>query len=928
MCNNRNMQKLILVMLVLFTQKVNAQLSVNNPKAEYKTNPIGIESTSPSLSWEIKSNGRGILQTAYRILVADKPELLEKNVGNVWDSKKINSSTSIQIKYKGLKLISAKQYYWKVMCWDNKNNVSGWSPQAFWGMGLLTSTDWKGAKWICYENLPDKQKILPGQAGKGEKGIEVPKEMLPIFRKSFFINKQITKATVFVSGLGQFELSINGKKMGDHILDPGWTQYDKETLYVQFDVSQNLVQGNNVIGMMLGNGFYFTPAEPYRKLTTVFGFPKMLCRLFVEYKDGSSQNIISDDSWKTAMSPITFSSVYGGETYNANIEQPGWNEEKFDDKLWKQALIVEGSPKLKSQMAEPVKVFEIFLPQKITKVKDSAYVFDLAQNASGIPSIIIHGKKGDTIKIIPGELLNPNGTVTQKNIGGPFYFQYVLKSNKPESWQPRFSYGGFRYLQVEGAVAMGEHNPAKLPQVMELKSLHIRNAAPTLGEFNCSGELFNRTFKLIDWSVKSNMQSIFTDCPHREKLGWLEQDHLMASSILYNYDVINLLKKTVYDMMQAQTSEGLVPEIAPEFVKFNFNGNDMFRDSPEWGSAAIILPWYLYQWYGEKDLLKEAYPMMKRYIEYLKSKAKDNIISHGLGDWYDLGPKPPGISQLTPKGVTATAIYYYDVTIMREVEKVLLIFHATDGYGILASAIKKSFNQKFFNDNTKQYAMGSQTANAMAVYMKLVEPENKNAVIENIVKDLRANKNALTAGDIGYRYLLRVLEDAGRSDVIFDMNSRTNVPGYGYQLSKGATSLTESWQALPTVSNNHLMLGHLMEWFYRGLCGIRQNEYSIAFKNIEIDPQPVGDIIWANANYQSPYGLISSSWKKQNNRFELDVEIPANTTATIFLPSKKLSSIKEGGKAIEKINDFRFAGFENGKLKLKVGSGAYKFLVK
>jgi len=401
----------------------------------------------------------------------------------------------------------------------------------------------------------------------------------------------------------------------------------------------------------------------------------------------------------------------------------------------------------------------------------------------------------------------------------------------------------------------------------------------------------------------------------------------MGSSIRYNYDDVNLFRKVVHDMQLAQTGDGLVPEIAPEFVKFEY-GNGMFRNSPEWGSSCIIVPWYLYQWYGDKQLLIESYPMMQKYIAYLRSKANDNIISQGLGDWYDLGPNPPGVSQLTPMGVTATAIYYYDLKIISSVAALLKKTLEANQYQELAENVKRSFNEKFYHSDSKEYATGSQTANAMAVYFDLVEPGNKNAVIENIVKDIRANNNALTAGYVSYRYLLRVLEDAGRSDVIFDMNSREDVPGYGYQLSKGATSLTESWAALPAASNNHLMLGHLMEWFYSGLCGIRQSENSIAFHDIEIDPQPVGNITWAKGIYDSPYGRISSSWKKEGDYLELEVEIPANTTATIFLPAKKNSKITVDDKPIEKSIDKKYIAFEKEKVKISIGSGKYKFSVK
>ena len=916
---------LFFIALLISLQSFAQDLSVTSLKCENKIHPLGIE-RSPNLSWQLRSGQRNVLQAGYRILVADDPGLLAKNTGNVWDSKKVNSDQSIQVSYKGKKLWAAKRYYWKVMVWDNKNNVSKWSEPASWQMGLMAKSDWKNAKWIALEKLPDSLKIIPALENRGPRGLPEVKNTLPLLRKNFTITKPVKKATMFISGLGQFELSINGIKTGDHFLDPGWTQFDKEALYVSFDITDQLLKGTNAIGVMLGNGFYFIPRQRYRKLTGAFGFPKMICRLVIEFNDGTITNIVSDGSWKTAASPIIFSSIYGGEDYNANLEQKGWNMPSFDGRSWKNVLIVDG-PELISQMAEPLKTFENFSPQKITKVKDSAYVYDMSQNLSGIVSIAVSGKKGDTVRIIPGELLNADGTVTQRASGSPFYFNYVLKGDGVETWQPRFTFYGFRYLQVERSVPQGEPNPHDLPVMIEIKSLHNRNAAADAGEFTCSSDLFNKTNALIKWAIKSNMQSVLMDCPHREKLGWLEQVHLMGSSVRYNYDVVNLFKKNIRDMMIAQTAEGLVPEIAPEYVKFEY-GNGMFRDSPEWGSNSIILPWYLYRWYGEKELLKESYPMMKKYIYYLGSKTRDNILSQGLGDWYDLGPNPPGVSQLTPMGVTATAIYYYDLNIISKVATLLGKKQEADNYNKIAAAVKASFNKNFFNTDTKQYATGSQTANAMAVYMDLVEEKDKNAVIGNIVKNLRANNNALTAGDIGYRYLLRVLEEAGRSDVIFDMNSRTDVPGYGYQLQKGATALTESWQALPTVSNNHLMLGHLMEWFYSGLGGIRQSDNSIAFRNIEIKPEPVGNLTWAKANYQSPYGLISSAWQKQNNTFELSVEIPVNTSATVFLPAGNVYSVTEDNRSVDLRTDITFAGFENGKAKFKVGSGSYRFLVK
>lgn len=902
MCNNTAIMKRLVafftfILVCIFSHA--QQLKAVNPRCEYRVDPLGVDTRSPHFSWELQSSRSNIVQTAYRILVADNETALLKGLGNIWDSKKVNSSASIQVEYRGKTLQPTKKYYWKVMVWDNNKTVSSWSSPAMWQMGLLSGKDWNGAQWIAYDRLPDSLEILPLAHGRGKREWGTRKDILPMLRKDFNVpaNKAVYSATVFVCGLGQFEMSLNGAKLGDHFLDPGWTQYAKHALYVTFDITSQLKVGANTIGMMLGNGFYYIPGERYRKLTGAYGYPKMISRLVIEYADGTIDNIVSDASWKTAPSPVTFSSIYGGEDYDATKEQSGWNAPAFNDKQWKNALIVEGPSLLHSQMAEPVKVMQKFSPASTNQLKPGTVVYDLGQNFSGIPSIVVSGRRGDTIRIIPAELIDDGGTANQRGSGGPSFYNYVLKGEGSESWHPQFTYYGLRYLEVQAIAKDSTQSP---PSIIKVEGLHIRNAAPKIGSFSNSNLLFNKINDLIDWAIKSNTVSVFTDCPQREKLGWLEQTHLMGGSVQYNYDIASLCRKVIRDMIYAQTENGMVPEISPEFVQFE----DPFRDSPEWGSAAILLPWYVYQWYGDKQALTEAYDMMKRYIAYLQTKADDNILTQGLGDWYDIGPNRPGFSQLTPKGVTATSVYYYDLNIMQQVAKLLGKPDDSMKYYDLALRVKKSFNNKFFDPVTNQYATGSQTANAMALYLGLVDPANNKAVVANLVKDIRDRNNALTAGDIGYRYVLRALEDAGRSDVIFDMNSRSDVPGYGYQLAHGATALTESWQALPAVSNNHFMLGHLMEWFYAGLCGIKQSASSVAFNKIEIRPQPVGDVTHAKASYHSVYGLITSSWEKKGNSFQLNVTIPANTTAEIYLPSNTKYS-----------------------KPLKVGSGNYQYIV-
>ncbi len=920
------MRKILLCFLLLaFTVYSYADIGVHHLKVNSRTQPLGIGTKQPVFSWQLSSPQRNTVQTAYRILVADSPAALQKSNGNLWDSGEISSSQSIQHSYKGKTLQASKTYYWKVGVKDNHSQNLVWSNIVQFTVGLLTQADWKNAQWIAYEKLaPEHINVLPKD---NKKDTYFGSNVLPLLRKDFQLKKKPIKATLFISGLGHFEMSINGKKQGDHFLDAGWTKYDKEALYVTFDVTESINKGKNTLGVMLGNGFYYVPPVKgrFRKSKPAFGLPKMICRLVLEYKDGSIQDIVSDGSWKTDKSATTFSSIYGGEDYDARLEQAGWDTPKFNANKWKSVILVDGPPSLIPQEAEPLKIFDEFTAKSITKLSDKEWVYDLGQNASGIIRLKVKGNRGDTIRVYPAELLK-DGQVNQKPTGSPFYFEYVLKGDGEEVWQPRFTYYGFRYVQLRGGVPAGKNANSKLPEVIELKGLHTRNSAAGVGSFVSSNNLFNRTDTLIDWAIRSNMASVLTDCPHREKLGWLEQSHLMISSVMYNYDVSTLASKIIDDIIASQQSNGLIPEIAPEYIYFTWGG-DMFRDSPEWGSTGIILPWYLYKWYGNTQVLEKAYPTMQRYIKYLQGKAENNILKQGLGDWYDIGPERPGVSQQTPKGVTGTAIFYYNLQIMQKVAAMLGKTSEAAEYQKLAEEVKKSFNNTFFNAKTMQYATGSQAANAMALYMKLVDPQHEQAVLNNLIQDIRGRNNALTAGDIGYRYVLRVLEAAGRSDVIFDMNSRSDVPGYGYQLAHGATSLTESWMALPEVSNNHLMLGHLMEWFYSGLGGIRADEDAVAFNKIKIHPELVGDVKSAKASYQSAYGLIASDWKQSNGSFELDVDIPVNTSATVYVPAKENSKSQVNGIALADNKDVQFLGYENGRLKVKVGSGKYNFKV-
>jgi alpha-L-rhamnosidase len=907
-----------------------APTKVVNPRCENLTNPAGIETMLPRFSWQLQSTARAVMQTRYRILVADDYAKLVANTGNMWDTKEVASEQSLWISYAGKPLQASKTYYWKVMVWDNNGGTSDWSSDtATFQMGLVQPADWSNAQWIGYDELDAAKRYVPGVhtpgANKDYKSVVSGNHVLPLLRKSFAVSKPVKKATAFITGLGQYELHINGVKTGDQFLAPGWSNYDKRILYNVLDVTSQITNGNNAIGVMLGNGFFNVPNERYRKALLAYGNPMLKMKLVIEYADGTNSEVISDNTWKAAPGPITFSSIYAGEEYNANLEQDGWDKASFNDGAWKAAVVVKApAGKLVAETGTPVKVMATMQAQTAVKNSDSTYLFDFGQNASGIIKLIVRGKKGQVIRIYPGELIDKEKKrVNQKASGKPYYFSYTCKGTGDEEWTPRFSYYGFRYVEVSNGAPDSLKN-GKMAAITDLKMLHTRNSAPQIGKFESRDDLMNEIYSLIDWAIRSNMQSVLTDCPHREKLGWLEQTYLMGESIHFNYDIYSLYRKIVADMMADQTTDGLVPDIAPEFVKFD----DGFRDSPEWGSASVILPWLIYQWYGDKTVMQDAWPMMTKYVAYLKSKASGHILSHGLGDWYDLGPQPPGLAQLTPKELTATAIYYYDISLLSKMAKLLGKGAEAGQYASLATEVKTAFNNKFYNASSKKYSTGSQTAMTMPLAVGLVDDDKKAGVLDALKTDIITNESALTSGDIGFHFLVEALTKNGAAQTVYDMNSDEKMPGYGMQLKKGATALTESWTALEEKSNNHLMLGHLMQWFYDGVGGIKQEDTSVAYKNIIIAPEPILGLDKGSVSFKSPYGTIYSEWDHQYSFRVFTIQVPVNTTATIYLPTPPNKTILESNTPLAMHREIKSMGYANGRAIFKIGSGKYKFIIR
>ncbi|MCW9705263.1 family 78 glycoside hydrolase catalytic domain [Fodinibius salsisoli] len=907
-----------------------ASIQVVSVQSNGKTVSRGVLSETLSFSWEMSSAKRNQYQTARQIIVAASVEELESG-DYVWDSAKQEDTNNTRIPYGGTSLQPAQKNVWKVRVWDENGAVSDWSSPGTFYTALPDSGGWKGAEWIGYERLPDSMQVVPGVHGSGddlgEKGQKRP--VIPQFRKFFSIDKPVKEALLFISGLGHYEARLNGQKIGDRFLAPGWTDYQETVFYNTYDLTDQLSQGENVLGATVGNGFHNVNRERYRKLVINYGMPRMISRLKIVFEDGSVRNIVTDSGWKTSPSPITYSSIYGGENYDARLEQPGWDSPDFNtDEDWKSALALDApGGQLEAQINYPVKIMDTLEVKRILEPEPGKYIYDFGQNASGIMQLEVKGKKGEEVILRPAELLSDEGLANQDATGSPHYYKYTLKGEGTETWQPKFTYYGFRYIQVEGAAPDSVEQEIK-PKVSDLKFLHTRSSAPRTGHFETSYELFNNIYSLINWAIKSNIQSVVTDCPHREKLGWMEQTHLMGGSIHYNYHLYHLYKKLVFDMMDAQTEEGLVPNIAPEYVEFNWGIG--FRDSPEWGSASVILPWMIYKWYGDTQIMEEAWPMMTKYVDYLQSKVDNHIVSHGLGDWYDHGPEPPGLAQLTPKALTATAIYYYDVKLLGEMAETLRKADQAESYSARAEDIKQAFNKRFYNGESGVYATGSQTSMAMPLVVGLADSLDQKQVFKNLTDSIRANDKALTAGDVGFNYLVKALEQGGASQLLYEMNARDDVPGYGFQLKKGATALTESWAALKRVSNNHLMLGHIMEWFYSGLGGIQQTEDSKAYEHILIEPDMVGKIEWTKAWYDSPNGRIKSAWEQSEDHGEINVTIPVNATATVVIPSADVGQTTESGIPVENHDDIEVQKVSeaNSTTRIRLGSGTYNFQFK
>ncbi len=882
--------------------------SLTSLLCEYTSNPLGVDVAQPRFSWVIEHSERGQFQSGYRVLVASSKKNLDSENGDKWDSGKVASDESMNVVYTGSALESGKTYYWKICVWDKEENMSRWSKLASFEMGLLNPDDWKG-KWIEGKGYGESTCFDPFQG----KTTKIPYGYL--LRKEFSVKKDMLRARVYVSGLGYYELRINGNKIGDSVLEPGWTDYKKRVLYSAYDVSKYLRKGKNVIGIMLGNGRYI---KAYG-----YGSPRALLQLNVEFTDATTESVVTDESWKMGQSPITENSIYNGEVYDARLEESGWDIPFYDDSDWDQARKAEGpGGKLVSQASfPPIKVTKIIQPVEISNPKPGVYVYDFGQNFTGWVRLCLSGTRGSKVNIRYTELLREDGMLNAvPNRGAKATDTYILKGEGKEVYEPRFTYHGFRYVEVTGFPGT--------PILESVEGRVVHSAVEPTGAFICSNPLINRIHKNVLWGQLSNLMSIPTDCPQRdERMGWMGDAQLVAEEAIYNFDMAGFYTKFLEDIGDSQAEDGSVPDVVPAYWS-------LYPADPVWGTACVIIPWYLYQYYGDRRILQKYYSGIKRWVDFLSSKAVNHILSYGkYGDWCP----PAHIKPVdTPIELTSAWYYYHDALILSKIARILGESDEAKKYSQLSSKIKEAFNKKFFKDD--HYATGGQTCNVLPLFLDMVPEDKQEAVLKNLIDDIVAARGThLNTGIVGTRYILDVLTKYGRVDIAYELAVQTTYPGWGYMLREGATTLWERWEHLVgggMNSHNHIMFGSIDAWFYKVLAGINIDPAGPGFRRIIIKPYLVGDLNHVSASLKTIKGMVSSNWKKSGRSLVLAVTLPVNTEAKVSVPKFELDNvtIKESGKVVWESGSYieGTAGITDAReneeyVTFSVGSGSYSF---
>jgi alpha-L-rhamnosidase len=747
-----------------------------------------------------------------------------------------------------------------------------------------------------------------------------------LLRKEFSVDKKVRRASVYYSGLGLSELYLNGAKVGDHVLSPGLTDYDRRALYVSFDVTKQLAQGRNAIGLMLGNGRYYAPRNDVPIRTRDFGYPKAIVQLNLEYEDGSAASVVSDESWKfTADGPIRANNEYDGEEYDARMEMAGWSKAGFNDAKWETTKIV-GAPAglLAAQMAEPLRVTETIKPVSVKKLRPGVFIFDMGQNLVGWCRLKVSGPQGTAVKLRHAESLSPDGSLYVANLRSAKAEDiYTLKGEGAEVYEPRFTYHGFRYVEVTGFP--GE------PTAAALEGRVVHDDMARAGEFTSSSDLLNKIHHNMFWGIRGNYRSIPTDCPQRdERQGWLGDRGQVSRSESYMFDVAAFYSKWMTDLEDSQRPSGSIPDVSPNYWP-------LYNDSLTWPGTLVFVHGMLYDQYGDKRVLARGYDAMKKWMDFEKSFVKDGLTGKDTyADWC-VPPEDPKLihskdpARVTDKTLIASSYYYQFLRTMSRYAKILDRPTDAADFDKQADLMQDAFQRKFFRLESSMYDNGTQTSSILPLYFGMIPADFRPAVVQTLVRSIEQKSDFhVGTGLVGAQWLMRTLSDNGHADLAYKIATQKSYPGWGYMAEQGATTVWELWNgntADPAMnSGNHVMqIGDLAVWMYEYLAGIRTDPEQPGFRHAIIRPYPAGELTYVKATHATMYGPLASSWKREKGQFTLDVTVPANTTATVWVPSKDAAMVMESGKKASDVKGVKFVRSEGGAAIFDVASGAYSF---
>src|SRR5215210_6565260 len=889
-------------------------------KCEYRVDPLGIDERSPRLSWALESERRNQTQSAYRILVAATEENLEAEENLLWDSGRVESGRTIGVEYGGETLRSGSRCVWKVRVWDGPGNPSPYGGPSVFEMGLLERSDWEGT-WISAGEDPDEDFDPPTGDEYDDLGHGLAPS--PYLRKEFPLDRPVRMARLYATARGVYELYLNGNRVGEDVLAPGWTDYDRRVQYQTYDVTPLLAEGPNALGAVLGDGWFagFVGFDPKHRGALYGPRPQLLAQLEVEYEDGSRERVTTDGSWRCSAGPILFSDLLMGESYDARREMPGWSEPGFDDSTWHGVEAEEiGDARIVAQPDEGIRVTEELEAKSVTEPESRRYVFDMGRNMVGWVRLQVEGEAGTKVTLRHAEALNPDGTIYTTNLrSARATDHYVLEGEGEEVYEPRFTFHGFRYVEVTGYP--GE------PSLGAITGRVVHSATPPIGYFECSSPLVNKLQENIVWGQRGNFLSVPTDCPQRdERLGWMGDAQVFVRTASFNMDVAAFFEKWMVDVEDAQSPEGAFPDVAPLLTGSGLM--DLSRGAPAWGDAGIIVPWTIYGTYDDTRIVERHYDAMARWMEYLHEANPDLIRKSRMGNNYGDWLSPRG--DHTPKHLLATAYWAYDAKLLAEMAEATGRHEDAKEYRSLNERIAAAFNETYVSPDGRIEG-DTQTCYLLALHMGLLPEDRRTAAAEHLVRTIEREDWHLSTGFAGVGYLCPVLTENGHTDVAYRLLLNETYPSWGYTIKNGATTIWERWdgwteengfQSPNMNSFNHYSLGSVGEWLYRYVAGI--DLVTPGYGRIVIRPRPGGSLKHATAGYDSVRGRISSSWKIEDDRFVLEVLIPPNTTATVHMPSA--DGVSEGGRPVEEADGVEVLRVGEGETVLSVGSGRYEFV--